>query len=74
VPPELAEQIESDAGLVAAAAASRSRWPSYLAAAPLALALVGIFLLNRRARRRTRVAVEPPGAAAPPPASPSVTD
>jgi hypothetical protein len=52
VSPRLAEQIEEDAGIVAAAADSRSSWPSYLAAVLLGLGLLTVVGLNQRSRRR----------------------
>lgn len=54
VTPRLAAQIEEDAGIVAVAADSRSKWPGYLTATLLLVGLVTVVALNLRARRRVR--------------------
>jgi hypothetical protein len=66
VSPRLAEQIEEDAGIVTAAADSRSKWPSYLAATFLLLGLIAVVALNQRSRRRVvRGATQSPAAERP---------
>jgi hypothetical protein len=67
ISPPLAEQIEDDARIVAAAGSSRSAWPGYLAAILLGLGLVAVVALNQRSRRRVRHAADPGPATERPP-------